>query len=338
MHSVRIGRRRRLLGLLLLVGLLAVAAALSLAFGARVVSWQEFLAGVTGSAGPSDIGAIAVQERIPRTVFTLVAGAALGVSGALMQALTRNPIADPGILGINTGAALGVVVSMSAFGLSTLPQYLAFALLGGLVTAVAVYAIASLGSGGATPVKLALAGVATTAVLTSLVSVVTLTQSDVLDVWRHWTVGSVGRGSWESLAIISPLLIIAAALAAFSLGPLNSLALGDEAATGLGVNVLRTRILVAVSGVLLCASVTAVAGPISFVGLMVPHIVRFLVGPNQAWVVPLSALGGATLLLLADVIGRVVVRPGELAVGLITAFVCAPMLIVIARRSKVREL
>lgn len=338
MQNVRIGRRRRLAGLLLLVGLLAVAAVLSLAFGARVVSWPEFLAGISGHADPSDIGAVAVKERIPRTVFTIVAGAALAVSGALMQALTRNPIADPGILGINTGASLAVVVAMAAFGLTTLPQYLAFALIGGLVTAVVVYAIASLGAGGATPVKLALAGVATTAVLTSLVSVVTLTQTEVLDVWRHWTVGSVGRGSWDSLATIGPVLLVAAAIAAFSLGPLNALALGDEAATGLGVNVLRTRILVALAGVLLCASVTAVAGPISFVGLMVPHIARFLVGPNQAWVVPLSALGGATLLLLADLIGRVIVRPSELAVGLITAFVCAPMLIVIARRAKVREL
>lgn len=338
MHAVQLGRRRRLLGLLLLVGLLAVATGASLAFGARVVSWEEFFDGITRNAEPSDIGAVAVQERIPRAVFTIVAGAALAVSGALMQALTRNPIADPGILGINTGASLFVVLSMALFGFTTLPQYLGFALLGGIITAVAVYVIASMGSGGATPVKLALAGVAMTAVLTALVSVVTLTQTEVLDVWRHWTVGSVGRGGWQSLAIISPLLGIAAVLTAVSLGPLNALALGEQSATGLGVKVVRTRILVAIAAVLLATSITAIAGPISFVGLMVPHMVRFLVGPNQAWVVPLSALGGATLLLIADLIGRVIVRPSELAVGLITAFVCAPMLIVIARRAKVREL
>lgn len=312
-----------------------VAVILSLVFGARETSFADILRGLFSPA--DDLAATAVRERIPRTVFALIAGAALAVSGALMQALTRNPIADPGILGINTGASLFVVIGIAAFGMTTVSQYLWLALAGGLVTAVVVFVIASIG-GAASPVKLALSGVATAAALGALVSAITLTRTDALDVFRFWTVGSVGRGDWATLAPIAPLLIVAALLTLWCIGPLNSIALGDELATSLGVKVTRTRILAAVAGVLLSASVTAVAGPIGFVGLMVPHAVRLLTGPDQRWVIPLSALGGAALLTLADTLGRVVARPGELAVGLITAFAGAPVLIAIARRTKVREL
>lgn len=321
--------------LLLLVGAVVIA---SIAFGPRVVTLAEVLRGLAGLGGEGDLGPVAVAERLPRTATALLAGAALGVSGALMQAVTRNPIADPGILGINTGASLAMVVSIAFLGISTLSQYLWIAMAGAALTAALVYLIGSLGPGGTTPVKLALAGVATAAALSSVISAVMLPRASGLDDFRFWQVGSLGRGTWQSLATVAPFLLVAAVLAAVSASALNSLALGDEMATGLGVHVGRTRLLAAASGIILCATTTALAGPIGFVGLMVPHAVRMLVGPDHRWLLPLSALAGSVLLTLSDVVGRVIARPGQVSVGVVTAFVGAPVLILIARGAKVREL
>ena len=331
--------RRRVLALAILVLLVILASAASVAFGSRIVSLAEIIQGLSGHPeGAQGLGAVAVAERLPRTVTALVAGAALGTSGALMQALTRNPIADPGILGINTGASLAIVFSIAFLGISSLPQYLWTAMAGAGATAVLVYLIGSLGPGGPTPVKLALAGVATSAALSSLISAIMLPRAQGLDDFRFWQVGSLGRGTWESLTTVAPFLVAAAALAALVASPLNSLALGDEMAVGLGVHVARTRLLAAAGGVIACATTTALVGPIGFVGLMVPHTVRMLTGPDNRWVLPLSALGGASLLTIADVIGRVINRPSGINVGVVTAFVGAPVLILIARGAKVREL
>lgn len=324
------------LTLLLLLALVAVAALASIAFGARIVGLGEILGGLRASS--QEFGAVVVSERIPRTVTALTAGAGLGLSGALMQAVTRNPIADPGILGINTGASLAVVTGIAFVGLSSTAQYMGAATLGAALTAVLVYAIGSMGPGGTTPVKLALAGVATTAALSSLVSAIMLPRVQGLEDFRFWQVGGLGRGSWESLSAIAPALILAALLAMGLAGALNSLALGEEMAVGLGVHVTRTRLAATGAGVVLCAAVTAVTGPIGFVGLMVPHAVRMLCGSDHRWLLPLSALAGAALLTLADVLGRVIARPSEVAVGLVTAFIGAPVLIAIARGAKVREL
>ncbi|WP_180272019.1 FecCD family ABC transporter permease [Actinomyces ruminis] len=328
--------RRPLLALVVVLGLLALAVGCSIAFGARTVGVEEILDGLAGHG--DTLGALAVAERIPRTATALIAGAALGVSGALMQAVTRNPIADPGILGINTGASLAIVSAIAFAHISSLWEYLWVAMAGAAVTAVAVYAIGSLGPGGATPVKLALAGVATSAALSSLISAIMLPRAEGLTDFRFWQVGSLGRGTWASLSTTAPFLLAAAALAAAVARPLNSLALGEEMAVGLGVRVGRTRLLAAAAGVIACATTTALAGPIGFVGLMVPHAVRMLVGPDNRWLLPLSALGGAALLTFADVLGRVIARPGEVGVGVVTAFVGAPVLIAIARGAKVREL
>ena len=324
------------LTLLLLLALVAVAALASIAFGARIVGIGEILDGLRASS--QEFGAVVVSERIPRTVTALTAGAGLGLSGALMQAVTRNPIADPGILGISTGASLAVVTGIAFVGLSSTAQYMGAATLGAALTAVLVYAIGSMGPGGTTPVKLALAGVATTAALSSLVSAIMLPRVQGLEDFRFWQVGGLGRGSWESLSAIAPALILAALLSMGLAGALNSLALGEEMAVGLGVHVTRTRLAAAGAGVVLCAAVTAVTGPIGFVGLMVPHAVRMLCGSDHRWLLPLSALAGAALLTLADVLGRVIARPSEVAVGLVTAFIGAPVLIAIARGAKVREL
>ena len=333
------GRKlRRCLAALALLTVLAVVAALcSIAFGSRIVGFEEIVGGLTGSR--SDIGALVVAERVPRTVVALVAGAALGVSGALMQAVTRNPIADPGILGVNTGASLAILIGVAFLGISGASQFLWFALIGAAVTAVLVYTIGSLGPGGPTPVKLALAGVATSAALSCVISAVMLPLAQGLDDYRFWQMGSLGRGTWSSLTTIAPFLAVATLLAVLVAGPLNSLALGEEMAIGLGVNVTRTRLAAAGAGVLLCSAVTAVVGPIGFVGLMVPHTVRMLCGPDHRWLLPLSALCGADLLTLSDVLGRIVSRPSAaLPVAVVTAFVGAPILIMIARGAKVREL
>ncbi|WP_199176321.1 FecCD family ABC transporter permease [Actinomyces qiguomingii] len=328
--------RRPLVALGLLTALLALAIVCSIAFGARVVSLGEILDGLTGRG--QELGALAVAERVPRTATAVVAGAALGVSGALMQALTRNPIADPGILGVNTGASLAVVAAIAFAHISSLWEYLWVAMVGAGATAVVVYTIGSLGPGGTTPVKLALAGVATSAALSALISAIMLPRAEGLTDFRFWQVGSLGRGSWAALATVAPFLLLAAALAATVARPLNSLALGEQMAVGLGVKVGRTRLLAAAAGVIACATTTALAGPIGFVGLMVPHAVRMLVGPDNRWLLPLAALGGAALLTFADVLGRVIARPGEVSVGVVTAFVGAPVLIAIARGAKVREL
>lgn len=327
---------RYTLTLLVLLALVAVAGLASIAFGTRIVGVGEILDGLRASS--QELGAVVVSERIPRTATALTAGAGLGLSGALMQAVTRNPIADPGILGINTGASLAVVTGIAFVGLGSTAQYMAAATLGAALTAVLVYAIGSLGPGGTTPVKLALAGVATTAALSSAISAIMLPRVPAMDEFRFWQVGGLGRGNWDSLGTIAPALLVAALVAVGLAGSLNSLALGEETAVGLGVNVTLTRLAATGAGVVLCAAVTAITGPIGFVGLMVPHAVRMLCGSDHRWLLPMSALAGAALLTLADVLGRVISRPSEVEVGLVTAFIGAPVLIAIARGAKVREL
>lgn len=335
------GARRRVVALVVAVVAVLLAVLLSLAFGSRPVTVDQVVEGITTwfrGETPTDIGAIAVQSRIPRTVVALLAGSALALSGALMQAITRNPLADPGILGVNTGAALAVVIGIAFFGLSSAAGYLVLALIGAFVTAFFVYFVGSVGPGGTTPIKLALAGAATTAALSSLVAAILLPRQAVMDEFRYWQVGNVGRADWGSLGVVLPVLVIGTIVALLCASALNALALGDDVAVGLGVHVGRIRVVAAVAGVGLCAAVTAIAGPIGFVGLMVPHAVRLVAGTDQRWLLPLSALGGAVLLTLADTIGRVIGSPGEVEAGIITAFLGAPVLIAIARRTRMKAL
>ena len=335
------GARRRVVIVIAAVIAVIIAVLLSLAFGSRPVTFDEIVEGIGSwfqGRVPDEIGAIAVQQRIPRTVLAVIAGAALALSGALMQAVTRNPIADPGILGVNTGAALAVVCGIAFFGITSAFEYLWLALFGAIVTAIFVYIVGSVGPGGSTPIKLALAGAATTAALSSLVSAVLLPRLAAMDTFRFWQVGGVGGADWTTMGLIAPLLAVAAVADFISAPALNAIALGDDVAVGLGVRIGRTRLIAAAAGVLLCAAVTSVAGPIAFVGLMVPHVVRLLVGPDQRWVLPISALGGAVLLLLADTIGRLIGYPGETEAGILTAFVGAPVLVIIARRTRMRAL
>ncbi|MDQ0426287.1 FecCD family ABC transporter permease [Cellulomonas iranensis] len=330
-------RRRRTVGLVVGVVALLLAVLASLAFGARVVGWQDVVAGVL-HPDTSQIAQAAVQSRVARTVLGLLVGAALGVGGAVLQGLTRNPLADPALLGISSGASLAVVLGIMLLGLSTLTQYVWLAFAGAALTSLLVYAIGSLGREGATPLKLALAGAATTAALSSAISMVLLSRTDVLDTFRFWQVGSLGRASLAEIGQLAPFLVVGAVLAVGSARGMDAIALGDDVAVGLGQRVGLVRAAGGVAAVLLCGTAVAAAGPIGFVGLVVPHLARVLTGPGHRWLLPYSAVLGASLLLAADVVGRVVARPQEVEVGIVTAVLGAPVFIAIIRRHKVREL
>lgn len=309
----------------------------SLAFGARYVNFPDIIDILLNGKKTSLID-IVVHERIPRTVFGIIAGAALGVSGALMQAITRNPIADPGILGVNTGASLFVVSGMALFHIGSLSQYIWLSLIGATATSLFVYVIGSLGYGGATPIKLALAGAATSAALSSVVSAIILPRTEVMNAFRFWQVGSVSGATWEGIYTVLPFLITGLIIGVLVSPALDALALGDDVATGLGIRTGTVRLLGALSGILLCGATTALAGPIGFIGLMVPHMMRMFCGPNLRLIIPMSAVGGAILLTISDVLGRLISSPGELESGIVTSFLGAPILIIIAMRAKVRTL
>ncbi|MDE0546827.1 iron ABC transporter permease [Microbacterium sp. C7(2022)] len=326
----------RLAWLVGLVALLIVLCVASVAFGVRSVSLGEIIAGVTGDT--SGVAEAAVAARIPRTVLAILVGAALALSGATMQAVTRNPLADPGILGVSAGAALAVVIGIAFFSVTAPLATMGFAIAGSAVAAVFVYMVGSLGRGGATPLKLALAGAATSAAFMSLVSAILLPRVDILETFRFWQIGGVGGATWDRITLVLPVLAIGALICFACARGMNSLALGDDLATGLGENVARTRIIASAGAVVLCGAATAVAGPIAFVGLVIPHLCRLLVGTDHRWLLPFTAIAGAELLILADVIGRVIARPQEIEVGIITAFIGAPFFIWIVRRQKVREL
>lgn len=333
---VRRPQRVRLLWLVIVLILLVLLFAASVAIGSRDVTWADILAGLSGST--DSISEAAVFKRAPRTMLAVLVGAALALSGAVMQGVTRNPLADPGILGVNMGASLAIVIGIAWFGLSSADGYLWVAIIGAGAAAVFVYTVGSLGRGGATPLKLALAGAATSAALASFVTAVYLPRGDISGVVRSWLVGGVGGASWASIQQMLPFLVVGAAITLLSARGLNSLALGDDLAAGLGERVALVRASSALGAVLLCGAATAIAGPIGFVGLMIPHACRLLVGVDHRWLLPFSALSGACLVVAADVLGRVVARPGEIDVGIITALVGAPVFIAIVRRQKVREL
>lgn len=317
--------------------MLVVCMLASLAFGSRTVGWDELLDGLFRSAVQSYEADI-VRQRVVRTIFSLMCGAALGVSGALMQAVTRNPIADPSILGVNTGAALFVVVGIAFFNISTASDYIWFALAGALLTAAFVFGIGSLGRGGSTPIKLVLAGAATSAALSSLVMAIMIPRSNVMDQFRFWQVGSVGAGNMDSVMTFLPFFIGGLFIAIFAAPSLNILALGEEMARGLGVRIGFLKGIASFAGVILCGAATALAGPIGFIGLLAPHLVRLVIGADERYIIPMSALTGAILLTFADVVGRLVGSPGELEVGIVTAFVGAPILIALTMKVKVRGL
>jgi iron complex transport system permease protein len=283
---------------------------------------------------PTDRGYAIVQARIPRTCLALAVGAALGLAGAIMQGLTRNPLADPGILGVNAGASFAMVLALSVFGISALSAYLWFAFAGAALAMVAVHVIASFGREGATPVKLAIAGAALAAALTSWTSGVLLTDRQTMETFRFWQVGTVGGRDFDILLTGLPFLVVGMVVALGSARLLNTLALGDDLARGLGRRRGRDRLVLGAAVVLLAGGATALAGPIAFVGLIVPHGVRAVVGSDYAAVLPYSVGYGAVLVVVADVAGRVVLPPTEVQVGIMTAVVGVPVFLRLVRRGR----
>jgi len=272
------------------------------------------------------------ESRVPRTLMGLVVGPALGVCGALIQAFTRNPLADPGILGVNAGAGFAVTLAIAFLGITNPAGYVWFAMIGAFAVTVLVYLLGTTGRSGATPEKLTLAGVAISAVLGGIGTSLTLKNREVFEGIRFWGVGSIGGRSVDVLITIGPFVAIGLVLALAVARSLNIIALGDELGRSLGARVGITRIMTIVSVTLLAGGATAIAGPIAFIGLMVPHAVRWFTGPDQRWIIPYSMVVAAILLLISDVLGRILLPSGELRVGIVTAVVGAPILILLARR------
>jgi iron complex transport system permease protein len=269
---------------------------------------------------------------VPRTVIGVLAGAALALAGTLMQGLTRNPLADPGLLGINAGAAVAVLCAITLLGVSSPSGFVWFAFVGAAVAAVVVAVIGARGPDGSSPAKLALTGAAVTAGLTAVSTLILTTSITAFDVFRYWQVGGLTARGLDTVVIVAVPILIGAIIAFASARGLDLMALGDDTATGLGHSVARTRALGIVATVLLCGGATSIAGPIVFVGLLVPHALRALVGSDYRWLLAVGAPAGAIVLLAADVIGRVIALPGEVQAGLVVAFVGAPVLIAIVLR------
>ena len=328
----------RALGLLVCAAVVMLLCFLSLAVGARVTPLSAVWDAVV-HYDPADTDHLVIRElRLPRTILGVLVGAALGLAGAVMQGVTRNPLADPGILGVNAGAALLVVIGISAFGVTSILGYVWFAFAGAAVASVVVYSVASLGREGATPVKLALAGAALSAAFGAVTSALLLLDQATFDQFRFWAVGALAGRDTAVVLQIAPFLV-AGCLVALCLGRLlNTLSLGEDVARGLGANVVVSRGVSAAAVVLLCGAATAACGPIGFVGLTIPHVARMIVGPDYRWVLPYSMVLAPILLLAADILGRVVARPGELQVAIVTAFLGAPVFIALVRRKKLAEL
>lgn len=331
--SARAFPGKRAAWLLAAVVVLAVLAGASLAVGARGLPLGTVWDALT-QFDPANGDHAVVHARIPRTILGLLAGGALGLAGAAMQGVARNPLADPGIMGVNAGAAVAVVTGIYVFGVGSLSGYIWFAFIGAAVAAVVVYFIASLGRDGATPVKLALAGAALNAGLYSLMSVILVSSQDTLDKFRFWQVGGIAGRDWSVVLAGLPFLAAGAAIVLLTGRILNSLALGDDIARGLGQRVGLARGITALGIVLLCGSATAMAGPIAFVGLVIPHAVRFLTGPDYRWILPFSLVLAPVLLLGGDIVGRVVLLPGEVPAGIMTALIGAPVFVWLVRRGK----
>ncbi|MFI6450190.1 FecCD family ABC transporter permease [Streptosporangium amethystogenes] len=332
--TIRRIHRRRLLVLGGLLALLASAVTLSLAFGAKPIPPADVWHALIGPTGTeNDI--IVRSLRIPRTAIGVMAGIALGVAGALMQGHTRNPLADPGLLGVTQGAAFAMVLSIVVLGVGSPYGYIWFGLAGALVASAGVFALGMAGGrGGPTPVTLALAGTAVSAFLYGLTSALVLLDEQAMDTFRFWQLGSIAaRGAdvaWQVLPFIAVGLIVALVNAP----GLNALSLGEDVARALGQNVALTRAVGIAAITLLSGASVAVCGALAFVGLIVPHLTRPLSGPDHRWLLPYSGLAGASALLLADVVGRVVAHPGELEVGVVLALAGAPFFIALVRRRR----
>ncbi|MFF9329203.1 FecCD family ABC transporter permease [Streptomyces sp. NPDC014776] len=327
-------RALRAAGLVLAAGLLALVVVASIAIGAKQLSVGQVWHGLFHDTGT--YGDVVVDDRLARTLLGLLAGAALGLAGAVLQALTRNPLADPGLLGINAGASAAVVTAITFLGVTSLTGYVWFAFAGAAVVGALVWFLG--GSRGATPVRLALAGTAITAALYGFVQAVMIMDDAALGKMRFWTVGSLNSATDGTVRQVLPFFAAGTLLALALARPLNAMSLGDDTAKALGAHLNRTRALAMLAATVLCGAATAVCGPILFVGLMVPHVVRSFTGPDLRWILPYATVLSPVLLLGADVLGRIAVRPSELQVGVVTAVLGGPVFIFLVRRRRTAQL
>ncbi|MBO8197314.1 FecCD family ABC transporter permease [Streptomyces smyrnaeus] len=334
-------RRRRAVGLGMLVLLLLIAGAVSLAVGARALSPGEVWHGLFAAPEPdrrlTEIRLIVQTVRVPRTVLAVVAGLALGVGGALIQGYTRNPIADTGLLGVNAGASFAVVSVIAVFGFADPFQYVWFAFVGAAVAGVVVFGLASIGRGAGNPLTLALAGQGVTVFLAAMTTAVALSDQKSLNALRFWNAGSVAGVGFGVIWPVAAFVAVGLVLALVTLPALNLLNLGDDVARGLGVHIARSRTIGIVAVTLLAGAATAACGPIAFLGLMVAHVARYLTGPDYRWLVPYAAVLGAVVLLVSDIVGRLVVRPGELDAGVVVAVLGAPFFAALVWRGKFKS-
>ncbi|ALJ19776.1 iron chelate uptake ABC transporter family permease subunit [Microbacterium sp. No. 7] len=329
--------RRRWIGILLSAALLAALVLLSIAIGSAMlpldVVWRAF-ADPDGSATQVTV----TEARLGRTVLGVLVGVALGVSGALIQALTRNPLADPGILGVNAGAGFAIALAVAFLGVTSIHEYLPFAFAGAIAASAIVYLAAGTGRGSGSPVRLTLVGVAFAAVLTGFSHTLALIDVDTFNRMRFWGAGTITDRPAGTIEAILPAIVLGAVVAAFCVRPLNAIALGDDAARAVGLRVGLARAGVVVAVTLLCGAATAAAGPLLFVGLVVPHAVRWITGPDWVWVTAYSAVLAPVLVLASDILARLVVFPAELQVGVVLPLLGAPVLIALVRGRRARAL
>ncbi|MFI8535459.1 FecCD family ABC transporter permease [Streptomyces aquilus] len=334
-------RRRRVVGLCALVVILVVAGAVSLAVGARALSpaevWHGLFAAPESDQRLTEIRLIVRTVRVPRTVLAVVAGIALGVGGALIQGHTRNPIADTGLLGVNAGASFAVVSAITLFGLTNPFQYVWFAFLGAAVAGVVVFGLSSLGRGAGNPLTLALAGQGVAVFLAAMTTAIALTDQTALNALRFWNAGSVAGVGFGVIRPVTAFVAVGLVLALITLPAVNLLNLGEDVARALGVNIALSRTVGIVAITLLAGAATAACGPIAFLGLMVAHVARYLTGPDYRWLVPYAGLLGAIVLLVCDIVGRLVVRPGELDAGVVVALLGAPFFAALVWLGKFRN-
>ncbi|GAA0960228.1 iron ABC transporter permease [Actinocorallia libanotica] len=334
-------RRRRVAGLAALVAGLVVAGGVSLAVGPRSLGLSEVWYGLFAAPDPdqrlTEIRLIVQTVRVPRTVLAVVAGIALGIGGALIQGHTRNPIADTGLLGVNAGASFAVVLAIALFGFADPFQYVWFAFLGAAAAGAVVFGLSSIGRGAGNPLTLALAGQGIAVFLVAMTTAVALSDQTALDALRFWNAGSVAGVGFDVIWPVSGFIVVGLLLALSTLPAVNLLNLGDDVARGLGVNVALSRTVGIVAITLLAGAATAACGPVAFLGLMVAHVSRYLTGPDYRWLVPYAGLLGALILLVCDIAGRLVARPGELQAGVVVALVGAPFFAALVWRGKLKQ-
>ena len=332
-------QRKRYRGLIGGVALLLLMSVLSLTLGSRSIDLAQVLDALRHYDRHNDLHLIVREMRVPRTLVAILAGLALGVAGAIMQAVTRNPLAEPGLLGINAGAALAVIIGAVAFQVVTPLAYVWFAFIGAGMAGIAVFIIGQAHSSGNNPVRLVLAGAGLSIMLTSITGIFILNApTEVFDQFRHWASGSLERSGLEAAAVLAVAVSLGCAVALLIVSNLNILALGKDLGLALGASPRSTWLLACLAVMLLAGAATAGAGPIAFVGLVAPHIARLLVGPDYRWILPYSGLYAAILLLGADVLGRVVVAPSEIAAGIVALLLGGPFFIAVVRKYRLSQL